>query len=102
MALHACWVAALAISILTGRRHAADSLREFGGIGGLCDDAFANGQNGPFGYGQNADAENAINRILLGGACIAAGLALWSLRLRASLLAGLNLVLGGVGGAIAI
>lgn len=101
MASHACWVAALAISVTTGRRYATDSLGEFGGIGGLCDDAFANGNNGPFGYGQNSSAEDAINRLLVGGACVAAGLALWSLRLRARRLAVFNLVLGGIGGTIA-
>lgn len=72
MVAHACWAAALLISVTTGRRYATESLHEFGGIGGLCDAAFPNGTNGPFGYGQNAAAENAINRLLLGGA-VAAG-----------------------------
>lgn len=102
MASHACWVAALAVSVATGRQYASDSLGEFGGIGGLCDAAFVNGNNGPFGYGQNSGAERAINWILVAGGCIAVGLTLWSRRLRDLRVAMINLVLGASGGVIVL
>lgn len=99
MASHAFWATALLISVTTGRRYAAESLREFGGIGGLCDAAFSNGRNGPFGYGQNSAAENSINILILGGACVAVVLAVWSIRQHSHRLVVVNLVIGAVGGA---
>lgn len=99
MGSHACWVGAIVISIGTGRHFAAEWLGEFGGIGGLCDEVFSNGDNGPFGYGQNAAAVVAINGLLLAGAGVAAAVAIWSLFQRAFLLAVVNVVIGVVGGA---
>lgn len=59
------------------------------------------GTTDPFGYGQNSSAESAINRLLFGGAGIAAGLTLWSLCLRVHRLVVVNLLLGVAGGTIA-
>jgi hypothetical protein len=72
MASHALWVAALVISIAIGRRYAAESLSEFGGLDGLCDDVFVNENNGPFGYG------TPLPRTRLPDCCLEA-LGLWPL-----------------------
>lgn len=101
MAVHALWAAALAVSVLTGRNYADTVLAEFGGIGGQCDDVFANGDNGPFGYGQNAAVANRILLLLIVGAFASIGLAAWSVRLRLVRLAVVNIVIGSVGAVIA-
>lgn len=102
MASHSCWAAALFIAIRTGRAYAANDLAEFGGIGGLCDAAFSNGVNGPFGYGYNRGASRAIDGLLVSGSCIALTLAVWSVRKRAYGAAVVNVVIGVLGGVLAI
>jgi hypothetical protein len=95
--LHGCWTTALAINVRVGQTfYDSDPV-----IDELCDDAFSNGNNGPFGYpGQAESAATAIDVLLKVGFAGALALALLSRR-RCRLLGVANLVVGGAGGVLA-
>ena len=90
MANHAWWIGALFVSVQSGLLYSD-----------LCDSAYANGDNGPFGYGQHAGRANLIVAMLIIGLLGAGAL---SILFRDRILRTMrvaNLTIGTVGGAVA-
>ncbi len=90
MANHLCWVAALFVSVQTGLLYSD-----------LCDSAYSNGDNGPFGYGAHEGRSNLIDAFLLLGLLGAITLAIIFHNRSDRVLTVTNILIGTLGGGVA-